>query len=362
MSCIMEHVGSSILVGNGGNCQVSGFLCFLTFFTSMAKKRTAPQKKTQMMNPMPKHSQQPRSSPPKRRTDFSFFTRSPSSFSNPTSGSSPDSSSGEVRLSNVASSCLQGRRMAMKQFSEDMLVRCSFYQEGRPVCSSESFDTPVVEVDSAVQDESLNLGGHRDACNEKINISKMSESTPLESSVSDSSSLAVTPGSVVWARTDSQVWWPAEIMEETSVLSNPGNDGHVLVQFYGNLPSAWIDPMTDISTFEDSFEDRSNNPSEDFQKALKQALQRKAQLSSCQKLTPDRSAHYDLQERSSDKCTSTSTSKTIDDVQERRRGKRERKPKVHFDEVTYPMKSETKVRRLKIMRYLGLAPPVGSPF
>jgi len=25
-------------------------------------------------------------------------------------------------------------------------------------------------------------------------------------------------------------------MEETSVLSNPGNDGHVLVQFYGNLP------------------------------------------------------------------------------------------------------------------------------
>ncbi|KAG4916386.1 hypothetical protein JHK87_053943 [Glycine soja] len=273
----------------------------------MAKKRTTPQKKkTQTIIPMPKHSQQPRSSPPKRRTDFSFFTRSPSSFSNPTSGSSPGSSSGEVRLSNVASSSLQERKMVMKQFSEDIMVQCSIYQEGRPVCSSESFDTPVVEVDSAVQDEILNLGGHRAACNEKIDISKMSESTRLESYVCDSSSLAATPGNVVWARTDGQVWWPAEILEETSALSNPGSGGHVLVQFYGNLPSAWIDPMTDISTFEDvslilfmSFEDKSNNPSEDFQQALKKALQRKAQLSSCQKLTLDRSAHSDMQERSS---------------------------------------------------------------
>ncbi|RDX61199.1 hypothetical protein CR513_60592 [Mucuna pruriens] len=269
----------------------------------MAKKRTTPvsnnkKKKTQMTIPMPKHSQQPRSSPPKRRTDFSVFTRTPSSFSNPASGSSPGSSSGEVRLSNVTTSSLQERTKTMKQFSEDTLVRCSIYQEGRPVSSSEFFEAPVVEVDSAVRDESLDLGGNRDACNEKIDISKMSESTPLESSVSDSSSLVI-PGSVVWARTACQMWWPAEIMEEMSALSNPGSDGHVLVQFYGNLPSALIDPMTDISTFEDSFEERSNNPSEDFQRALKQALQRKAQLSSCQKVTPNRSAHSDQQERSS---------------------------------------------------------------
>lgn len=315
-----------------------------------------------MTIPIPKHSQQPRSSPPKRRTDFSVFTRTPSSFSNPFSGSSPGSSTCEVRLSNVTASSLQERRMTMKQFSVDTLVRCNIYKEGRSVCSSEFYDAPIGGLDSAVQDESLNLGGNRDACNEKIDISKMSEFTPLESSASDNSSLAVTLGSVVWARTACQVWWPAEIMEETSEISNPGSGGHVLVHFYGNLPSAWIDPMTDISTFEDSFNERSNNPSEDFQQALKQALQRKTQLSSCQKLTPDRSTHSDQQERSSDKYTSTSTSRTTDDFQERRRGKRERKPKVHFDEVTYPMKSERKVRRLKIMRYLGLAAPLGSPF
>ncbi|BAT85765.1 hypothetical protein VIGAN_04335100 [Vigna angularis var. angularis] len=265
----------------------------------MAKKRTTPhnnnnqKKKIQLIIHMSKHSQQPRSSPPKRRTDFSVFTRTPSSFSNPASGSS----SGEVRLSNVTARSLQGKGMTTKQISENTMVRCSIYQEGRPVCSSEFFDAGVVEVDSAVRDESLDLGRNRDDCNERNDISKMFESITLESSVSDSSSLAATPGSVVWARTECQLWWPAEIMEETSALSKPGSDGHVLVHFYGNLPSAWIDPMTDISTFEESFEARSNNPSEDFQQALKQALQKKAQLSSCQKLTADSSPQSDMQER-----------------------------------------------------------------
>ncbi|KAL4592111.1 hypothetical protein LXL04_005095 [Taraxacum kok-saghyz] len=44
------------------------------------------------------------------------------------------------------------------------------------------------------------------------------------------------------------------------------------------------------------------------------------------------------------------------------RSKRERKPKVHFDEVSYPLYTSRKVRRFKIMRSLGLAAPVGSPF
>lgn len=312
----------------------------------MGKKKM----KTAPIDRVPKHSQQPRSSPPKRRTDFSFFNRAPSSFSNSPIESLPGSSSGEMRLSNVTANSSLERRMTVKQFSNDTLVRCNNYQDGRPVCSSESFDVPVAELDSVY------LSGNRDAC------TKMSESTPRESSVSDNSSLAVTPGSVVWARTACQMWWPAEIMEESCALSDRVNDGNVLVQFYGNHPSAWIDPTTDISIFEDSFEERSNNPSSDFQDALKQALQRKTQLSSCQNPSPDRSTHSNQQDHSAGKCTSPSSSRTINDFQEKRRGKRERKPKVHFDEVTHPMKSETKDRRLKIMRYLGLAPPVGSPF
>jgi len=48
----------------------------------MGKKKM----KTAQIDRVPKHSQQPRSSPPKRRTDFSFFNRSPSSFSIPPIG------------------------------------------------------------------------------------------------------------------------------------------------------------------------------------------------------------------------------------------------------------------------------------
>jgi len=61
--------------------------------------------------------------------------------------SSPGSSSGEVRLSNVTANSSLERRMTVKQFSNDTLVRCSNYQDG-PVCSSESFDVPVAELDS----------------------------------------------------------------------------------------------------------------------------------------------------------------------------------------------------------------------
>lgn len=51
--------------------------------------------------------------------------------------------------------------MTTKQISENTMVRCSIYQEGRPVCSSEFSDAGVMEVDSAVQDESLDLGCNR---------------------------------------------------------------------------------------------------------------------------------------------------------------------------------------------------------
>lgn len=62
----------------------------LSFFSTMAKKRnvSGKKKKKTPIDRVPKHSQQPRSSPPKRRTDFSFFT-SPSSLSIPATGTIP---------------------------------------------------------------------------------------------------------------------------------------------------------------------------------------------------------------------------------------------------------------------------------
>ncbi|KAK7345472.1 hypothetical protein VNO77_16076 [Canavalia gladiata] len=299
----------------------------------MVKKK---KKEKIIPNPIdciPKYSPQPRSSPPKRRTDFSVFTCIPSLF-NP--GSSSDSYSRVLRLSNGNAKYLQGRKMEIKQFPNGTLVQCSYSQEQRSVCSTGFSDVLVKGVDSALHNEGL-----------------------YPSSISNS---LATPQGVVWARTASQMWWPAEIMEERSTLSDPTSDGHVLVHFYGNHSRAWINPMTDISAFEDSFEERSINPSKDFHKALKQALHRKEQLSSCRTLSSDRCSHCNQQNHSSDKWTSCNSSATVDDFLQRGRSRRERKREVNFDEVTFPLKSERTTRRLKIMRYLGLVAPVGSPF
>ncbi|KAF3793426.1 hypothetical protein EJ110_NYTH03535 [Nymphaea thermarum] len=56
------------------------------------------------------------------------------------------------------------------------------------------------------------------------------------------------------------------------------------------------------------------------------------------------------------------SSRSEEDGDERGRGKRKRKPKLHFDESTFSAKSVKKLRRLRIMRYLGLVAPPGSPF
>ncbi|KAI9111253.1 hypothetical protein K1719_017864 [Acacia pycnantha] len=47
--------------------------------------------------------------------------------------------------------------------------------------------------------------------------------------------------------------------------------------------------------FPPSFEKRSSNPAKDFQYAVRQALQRKEQLSSCIKSSPQRTVRLDLQ-------------------------------------------------------------------
>ncbi|MED6178895.1 hypothetical protein PIB30_111875, partial [Stylosanthes scabra] len=119
----------------------------------MAKK----SKKIAPIDCIPKHSQQPRSSPPKRRTDFSVFITTSSSASSQFSnrGSSLGSSSGEERFLSFITSILREKKKSGKKFLEGTMVRCSNYQEVTAVCSSKSFDVQAMEDDSALQDEGL---------------------------------------------------------------------------------------------------------------------------------------------------------------------------------------------------------------
>lgn len=243
------------------------------------------------------------------------------------------------------------------------LIKCNNSKD-KGLCS-DVYEIPIDEVESVVQGAHFDSGNDRTFDEQKDDNAATLDFMPIKSQVMESSGAFTNPGSVVWAKTACEVWWPAEVMEEKSTDSrNQGIDGHVLVQYYGNHHSAWVDPDRDLSLFEDCFEERSCNPMEDFQDALKQALHRKRHLNSCRQLvgSPDGPDNLHQQDQSSEKCISSCSSRTEDDSIERGRGKRKRKPKVHFDAVALPLKPARKVRRFRIMRYLGLIAPVGSPF
>ncbi|WOL00009.1 hypothetical protein Cni_G08720 [Canna indica] len=171
----------------------------------------------------------------------------------------------------------------------------------------------------------------------------------------------LAPGSVVWAKTPLQEWWPAEVMDEGSLhFPRNNHDGHVPVQLYGSKKHVWLEPTRDLSKFDYCYEERSKNPLQAFQEALNQALcnhvhrSRGATLGGCLKTA--KISYHD------DSCDAWQTSNRSSDFAVEGRGQRKRKAKVHFDEIIHAEKPKRRVRRLRIMRYLGLMAPVGSPF
>ncbi|KAG9441923.1 hypothetical protein H6P81_017777 [Aristolochia fimbriata] len=242
--------------------------------------------------------------------------------------------------------------------------------DGLCVRASERSTVEGASVDTSMDScKSGDSGGHKND-----HSSTDSDTGPLRHTPIKSTSLStetyndwVAPGSVVWAKTDSQMWWPAEVIDEREIQSNASDqssDGHVLVQLLQTDRYCWVDPVESLSRFDNCFEKRSCNLKEEFQDALKQALLKVEQMSSCQHLYES----SDI-EKSSIKKVPTSyeandscSTGTEDNCDARGRGKRKRKPKVHFDDVHVPVKSIKKGRRLKIMRLLGLTPPLGSPF
>uniref|UniRef100_A0A5B7A3M9 PWWP domain-containing protein n=1 Tax=Davidia involucrata TaxID=16924 RepID=A0A5B7A3M9_DAVIN len=339
----------------------------------MAKKWPNRKKREKVhgIDHIPKYSQQPRSPGyPKRRTDFSlFFCSSFFPLSNAPFGQGLmlESSSSKDILSSVTIASLDETRDKRKEILELPLVQCSMSQDKTQGLSSNFVEVPLIEVESVAQNASTEPSSDRNLGNQECDIVRKFKFTPDKSQVTEGDDVCTTPGSVVWAKTAHQLWWPAKILRGRSTMVDSRNQGinrHVLVQYYGDHGCAWVDPARDLSQFEDCFEERSRNPMEEFQDALKQALHAKEHRISGRKLIGSSSGptFSNLPDLSPEKWNSSSSSRTESDCLERGRGKRERKPKVRFDEVTFPLKSARKVRRFRIMRFLGLAAPVGSPF
>ncbi|XP_020591289.1 uncharacterized protein LOC110032098 isoform X2 [Phalaenopsis equestris] len=256
--------------------------------------------------------------------------------------------------------CLDGQDLP--DFSVD---QCGvFSNEGQGIMS-ESIQKHANEAEKVGTHSSSSINKH--APEELLLLT--SENSTLPAARDADAWLA--PGKIVWFKDIHHGWWPAEVMD-TEVLKD--NDceltARALVQLLEIHKRAWVN-ASDLSQFPNNtcvqyFEERSKNPSEVFQIALKQAL---SKLESISLGTSQDGFAVELRsptqtDKSPDASkTSISSSSSKDDHDEEGgRGKRKRKTKIHFDEMAVADNPARKLRRMKIMRQLGLAAPVGSPF
>lgn len=328
----------------------------------MAKKKASGKRKQKIkelnqIDNVPKFIKVSKTAASKAKRSSS--SSSPASPSAP--GSLPECSYDRDEVSSVTLTNFDEKKDGRKKVHGS--VCCSKSRDKRLGFVLNFYEFPAAEV------ESVALNKVSDPCSGRI-VQKVLEQQSDEKKlqVRGSNGVCTTPGNAVWAKTACQVWWPAEIIEKRSVLADsriqPGEE-HVLVKFYGKPNSAWVNAASDLSMLEDCFEERSCNPTENFQDALKQALvQRKEHIKSCRHLpgSSDSSTHSDQLDQKSGKRTSSTSSKTGSNVVKQGSRKKEWKPTIHLDDATFPLKSGKGARRLKIMRYLGLTAPMGSPF
>ncbi|XP_007027502.2 PREDICTED: uncharacterized protein LOC18598075 isoform X4 [Theobroma cacao] len=304
-------------------------------------KKKAPGKKKQKIKELnhidnvPQFTKLSRKAASKAKRSSSSSPASPS-----TPGSLPECSYDRDEASSVTLTSFDDKKDGRKKLHDSVYCRKSWGK--RPGFELNFYEFPVVE--------SVALNKVSDPCSGRI-VQKVVEqdSDKKKLKVTGSNGVCITPGNVVWAKTACQVWWPAEIIGQRSILADSRiqhNEEHVLVKFYGIHNSAWVNAARDLSMLEDAL------------------VQRKEHIKSCRQLprSHDSSSHSDQQDRKSGKWTSSTSSKTGSNLVKQGGSKKEPKPTIHLDDATFPSKSAKGARRIKIMRYLGLTAPIGSPF
>lgn len=181
-------------------------------------------------------------------------------------------------------------------------------------------------------------------------------------------------GQLVWAKFARFPWWPAEIINERAVKPGTGGsrrtNADVLVRFFGTYDYGWVDPKVGLSEFDVKLQERSKIKKKALQKGIEEALEfrRTGKLPESfttdvmveqeEPKTPKESHSNGVQENGNGQQSTPE-----DEGTEQRRAARKRKPKVLYEEEErVQRKPERRLRRLRIMRQLGLAAPAGSPF
>ncbi|XP_010243190.1 PREDICTED: uncharacterized protein LOC104587329 isoform X2 [Nelumbo nucifera] len=290
---------------------------------------------------VPKLCQQSRSRTPKPRTDFSPFACSPSTSSSSAppslspplldaaattaAGSMLDHSRFKDGCSSITTARMEQRCKDPISSHQNEILKFPLVQggmsknKGLEHLFSNSIGVQFTEVESGSHNALLSFSDNRKVRKQGSATTGTLSFTPdkFTSTVTESNDVW-TPGSVVWAKRACQMWRPLEC-----------------------------------------FGVKSYNPIISFQDALKQNLHRKKHTSPFRVSGENPEIQHS---QTPDKWNASNSSRTEDDHVERGREKRKRKPKVHFDEGTFPTRSVKKLRRLRIMRHLGLIAPIGSPF
>nr|XP_024402020.1 putative oxidoreductase GLYR1 isoform X2 [Physcomitrium patens] len=178
-------------------------------------------------------------------------------------------------------------------------------------------------------------------------------------------------GQLVWAKFARFPWWPAEIINEKAVI--PGTGGNkrinadVLVRFFGTYDYGWVDPKVGLSEFDVKLQERSKIKKKALQKGIEEALEfrRSGKLPksfAVDVVIEEEPKTPTMPHSNGVQANGTGQQTPEDEGTEQRRAARKRKPKVLYEEERVPRKPERRLRRLRIMRQLGLAAPAGSPF
>ncbi|CAM6100132.1 unnamed protein product [Calypogeia fissa] len=180
-------------------------------------------------------------------------------------------------------------------------------------------------------------------------------------------------GQLVWAKYARFPWWPALVMDHRGSLEGKGGkpsaDTDVLVRFFGTYDYGWIDPFVNLSDFEVKHAERSRPR----KKALQKGVEEAKEFQSTKKLPDKWDPVYDKSQNGHSNALATTgviqsqdeleVSPNTDVEPKERKTPRKRKPKVLFEEEgIVERKPQRTLRRLRVMRQLGLAAPAGSPF
>lgn len=175
-------------------------------------------------------------------------------------------------------------------------------------------------------------------------------------------------GQLVWAKYARFPWWPALVIDQRGSLEGKGGtpsaDTDVLVRFFGTYDYGWVDPFVNLSDFDVKQTERSRLR----KKALQKGVEEANDFRSSGKLPDKWDPVYDKSQNghSNGVIESAEELKVLpgpDGEPTERKTPRKRKPKVLFEEEgRVERKPARTLRRLRVMRQLGLVAPAGSPF